>query len=96
MNRSIIEGIHAATGGSIDPIMERFHRHSAEEEAAWKALEKLVEPLEHGLSNEIFNCVTRYSAAVEADAFADGFRLATALILETLGAGNADGKEESA
>lgn len=96
MNRSIIEGIHAATGGSIDPIMERFHRHSAEEEAAWKALEKLVEPLDYELTNKLFDCVTRYSAAAEADAFADGFRLATALIMETLGAGNADGREESA
>lgn len=96
MNRSIIAGIHAATGGCIDPVMERFKSQSEEEKAAWKDLEKLLDPLEYELSNEIFNCVTRYSAAVEVDAFKDGFRLATALIMETLGAGNADGKEESA
>lgn len=88
MSRSIIEGIHAATGGSIDPIMERFHRHSTEEEAAWKALEKLVEPLDYELTNKLFDCVTRYSSAVEADAFADGFRMGTALILESLDSGN--------
>lgn len=96
MNRSIIAGVHAATGGCIDPVMERFKSQSEEEKAAWASLQKLVEPLDYDLANAILNCAVEHSAAVETDAFKDGFRMATALIMETLGAGNADGKEESA
>lgn len=89
MSRSIIAGIRSAAKGYIDPGMEEFNHQSAEEAAQWELLEKLVESLKNEIAEKILNCAAELTAAADVNAFTDGFRMATELIMETLNSRNA-------
>ena len=84
MSYSIINGIRRATKGYIDPEMGKFDRQSAEEDAQWEALEKLVGPLDNEIAEKILECASGLTASADANAFTDGFRMAFNLMMESL------------
>lgn len=95
MSRSIIAGIREAAKGYIDPEMEKFNHQSAEEAAQWKALEKLVEPLDLEFGGKILDCAAELTAAADVNAFTDGFRMAFRLMMESLDSRDTEKRRES-
>lgn len=95
MSYSLIDGLRVAAKGFIDPVMEKFYHQSAEEDAQWEALEKLVEPLDNEIAEKILECASGLAAAADANAFTDGFRMAFNLMMESLDSRGTEKRRES-